>query len=46
VSMWERRPHSRAMARDMTVVEAPVSTQARRRLRRGGREGGREGGWV
>ena len=32
VSMWESRPHSRAMARDMTVVDAPVSTQARRRL--------------
>ena len=30
--MWESRPHSRAMARDMTVVDAPVSTQARRRL--------------
>lgn len=39
--MWERRPHSRAMARDMTVVDAPVSTQARRRLLRGG--GGEKG---
>ena len=30
--MCESKPHSRAIASDMTVVEAPVSTQARRRL--------------